>query len=191
MPELAVRLSGVSRVRGYATQHVHAMGDGLKVVRIDTSAIAAQMVYLQAIGDRAIVQFIRDSMRRGRYARPQSDESVALIVLTAEPLPAVIRLFGLRPKSLFKRSDDKNKLHIVRIAPLLVSPVVQRAVAKCFGLALATIYRTRASRHRSNEGIALPIPPLVMQLTEPACVAGAIAAIHRTGNRDRLRTHRS
>jgi hypothetical protein len=53
VPPVATGLAGVDRCRGLATKDVHPPGDRLEVFRVDASGVAAQVVEVEALGDRA------------------------------------------------------------------------------------------------------------------------------------------
>lgn len=78
----AMGLSGVSGGKAFASQHVLASRYWLKVCRVDTPAVAAEVVDRQPIGDRPNVQFIRPTV-----GQPDGLPVLAVTVVAESPRP--------------------------------------------------------------------------------------------------------
>lgn len=92
MPVHAVGLAAVPCVRSLPAPNVFGIRNRLKVIRIDASAIATEMIQEQAVWDRADVKFVGYAM--GDSTMPADfEKSVAPAVPLALPYPAAALVF--------------------------------------------------------------------------------------------------
>jgi hypothetical protein len=74
--------------RSFAAQAVFRRGDGFQMVRVDASAVAAEVVQVQALGDRPNTHLIHGSVRRDL---PSAEVHAPVAILErALPLPTFI-----------------------------------------------------------------------------------------------------
>jgi hypothetical protein len=84
VPALAMRFGSVDSRRSLTAQQVFLAGYRLKVVRVKAWPIAAQVIQLQALRNRAAYQFIHDSVGQLIFA-VYSHDRIALHGLTKGP----------------------------------------------------------------------------------------------------------
>src|SRR5437660_1695721 len=86
---MTVKTDGLYRVTTCwpnTAQHIHAVGDGLKVCGVDATRYSAKMVKREPGWDGAAIELIRDAVRlRGRPPAFRRYSSVAMAVESRDP----------------------------------------------------------------------------------------------------------
>jgi hypothetical protein len=95
-----------------ASQKVHAVGNGLKVLGPYAPSVAAQVIQREPFRDRANHEFVSDAVRFGRaVATHYTELPVTTSVYAGSPIPAVGSPLNLGPEPSLKRGET----HVVII----------------------------------------------------------------------------
>lgn len=147
----------------------------LHVLRVDTRPVAAKMVYLKAVRDRANNGFIRPTMRPMDYF-VFVETAVTIFIELAEPFPttAWCIYIDFLPKSLFYRATAATgELHFgySGVAVTLPSPIVSRAITMPYRYSVASINITSCAvvSLPNDFQMTVALPPIVVFLAPPAC----------------------
>lgn len=119
MAAQAVGLSRIFGAGGGAPERINPWSDGLQVARIYARTDTAKVVELEASGNWADGQFVRNAvgMRRPAAAFPgrKAELSIAMPVEPASPKPARLGLVDLAPET--RRHVDSRLIRAARFVP--------------------------------------------------------------------------
>lgn len=90
VPMPAMRRDSMLRGRAASAQDILALGNGLKVSRVDARTIAAEVVELQPLRNRADVQLVANPMCRSSLTSLDPYRSVSMVSLRSGPFPTTI-----------------------------------------------------------------------------------------------------
>ena len=144
---LAVRLSGVASGEALASPLVLSGRDGFEVRRIHAGSVAAQMVDLEALGDRADEQLVGEAMG-GNATSVEAEHSVALLVPVRGPFPTVGPLVDLGPEPFLGRGSVHGRGPAGQRVAVQPPPLVVRvAEFSCGHGFLAVTYGAGRGQH--------------------------------------------
>lgn len=127
---------------GEASADIHGLSDGLEVPGVDAAAHAAEVVDDQAFGQWPAPAIPRPAMRVGGGSRVAVKVPVPIVIETALPQPAGIRVDGLARQ--FPKLEALDLGSIVDLRHEVTSRVVKRAPVSA--VRPHPLYRVKAAR---------------------------------------------
>lgn len=160
--------SGETRQMGQVPEAMAALADHIavvvrsgsekEVIGVNTTGVVASVAQDFVRSDRAAIHLPRESVRKERVSRLRSEESVALPVLRALPLPAPIALCDHRKEARLGRSGMES-VTAGNAAKTAICPDFPRGKAKPLA----------AMKARTNGTICMHVDRLLYRLIDVPC----------------------